>query len=286
MISESQVVFVLGAWNFPFHLSLAPCIAAIAAGNCVVLKPSDVSPTCAQMLKEAWHIAGVICWTWGFSRMERWIAWWIEWCIDVNRRESMVNRMVNCFFLFFFFSVVNRTENPWWIDDGEDVVDDDTKVIWCWSVHRQIWSAIVACRWTNWCWNDNEMMLNGWHTPNWWGSAMKCDIVMLRHWWYLDDGVMMAWGYLDVALFQRLGNDDEMVISGDFRVDGFMLHASLVRCTGKYLGNGAFHGHGGAPSHHPYFSRLFPFTNTIQWSPSDGPQSQPQWMPCGSVTVR
>eukprot|EP00435_Cladocopium_sp_Y103_P057647 s396_g19.t3 len=29
------VVFVLGAWNFPFHLSLAPCIAAIAAGNCV-----------------------------------------------------------------------------------------------------------------------------------------------------------------------------------------------------------------------------------------------------------
>jgi aldehyde dehydrogenase (NAD+) len=49
----SQVVFVLGAWNFPFHLSLAPCIAAIAAGNCVVLKPSDVSPTCAQMLKEA-----------------------------------------------------------------------------------------------------------------------------------------------------------------------------------------------------------------------------------------
>ena len=81
---------------------------------------------------------------------------------------------------------------------------------------------------------------------------------------------------MDVALFQRLGNDDEMVISGDFRVDGFMLHASLVRCTGKYLGNGAFHGHGGAPSHHPYFSRLFPFTNTIQWSPSDGPQSQPQ----------
>ena len=38
------VVLVMGAWNFPFHLSLTPCIAAIAAGNCVVLKPSDVSP--------------------------------------------------------------------------------------------------------------------------------------------------------------------------------------------------------------------------------------------------
>ena len=46
------VVFVMGAWNFPFHLSLTPCIAAIAAGNCVVLKPSDVSPASAQQLKE------------------------------------------------------------------------------------------------------------------------------------------------------------------------------------------------------------------------------------------
>lgn len=46
------VVLVMGAWNFPFHLSLTPCIAAIAAGNCVVLKPSDVSPASASAIKE------------------------------------------------------------------------------------------------------------------------------------------------------------------------------------------------------------------------------------------
>ena len=46
------VVLVMGAWNFPFHLSLTPCISAIAAGNCVLLKPSDVSPTSAKVIKE------------------------------------------------------------------------------------------------------------------------------------------------------------------------------------------------------------------------------------------
>ena len=42
----------MGAWNFPFHLSLTPAISAIAAGNCVVVKPSDLSPTCARVMKE------------------------------------------------------------------------------------------------------------------------------------------------------------------------------------------------------------------------------------------
>lgn len=36
-------VLVIGAWNYPFQLSLVPAIAAIAAGNTVVLKPSEVA---------------------------------------------------------------------------------------------------------------------------------------------------------------------------------------------------------------------------------------------------
>jgi len=36
------VVLVIGAWNYPIHLSLMPCVGAISAGNSVVLKmPSD-----------------------------------------------------------------------------------------------------------------------------------------------------------------------------------------------------------------------------------------------------
>ncbi len=37
------VILIIGPWNYPFQLMLAPLIGAIAAGNCVVLKPSEIS---------------------------------------------------------------------------------------------------------------------------------------------------------------------------------------------------------------------------------------------------
>ncbi len=37
-------VLIIGAWNFPFALTLGPAVGAIAAGNTVVLKPSEVAP--------------------------------------------------------------------------------------------------------------------------------------------------------------------------------------------------------------------------------------------------
>jgi len=36
------VSLVIGAWNYPFQLSFAPVVAAMAAGNSVVLKPSEL----------------------------------------------------------------------------------------------------------------------------------------------------------------------------------------------------------------------------------------------------
>ncbi len=36
------VALVIGAWNYPYQLSLAPVIAAMAAGNTIVLKPSEL----------------------------------------------------------------------------------------------------------------------------------------------------------------------------------------------------------------------------------------------------
>lgn len=44
------VVLVFGAWNYPLQLSLSPVVAALAAGNCVVLKPSEVSPATSSLL--------------------------------------------------------------------------------------------------------------------------------------------------------------------------------------------------------------------------------------------
>ncbi len=36
-------VLVIGAWNYPYQLSLSPMIAAMAAGNCCILKPSEIA---------------------------------------------------------------------------------------------------------------------------------------------------------------------------------------------------------------------------------------------------
>lgn len=44
------VVLVIGAWNYPLQLSLIPMIGAIAAGNCVILKPSEVAQESAKYM--------------------------------------------------------------------------------------------------------------------------------------------------------------------------------------------------------------------------------------------
>lgn len=47
------VVLVIAPWNLPIGLSLEPLVGAIAAGNAVVLKPSELSPSCAALLADA-----------------------------------------------------------------------------------------------------------------------------------------------------------------------------------------------------------------------------------------
>jgi aldehyde dehydrogenase (NAD+) len=44
------VVLVIGPWNYPVYLSLAPLVAAVAAGNCAVIKPSELAPATSAML--------------------------------------------------------------------------------------------------------------------------------------------------------------------------------------------------------------------------------------------
>ncbi|GFU39914.1 aldehyde dehydrogenase family 3 member A2, partial [Nephila pilipes] len=46
------VVLIIGAWNYPFLLISAPLLGAIAAGNCVVIKPSEKAPETAKVLKK------------------------------------------------------------------------------------------------------------------------------------------------------------------------------------------------------------------------------------------
>ncbi|KAG5890195.1 hypothetical protein JTB14_010657 [Gonioctena quinquepunctata] len=44
------VVLVMGAWNYPLQLTLGPVVAAIAAGNCVVIKTPELAPATSKFL--------------------------------------------------------------------------------------------------------------------------------------------------------------------------------------------------------------------------------------------
>ena len=48
-------VLIIAPWNYPFQLALCPLIAAVAAGNQVVLKPSELTPNTAEMIAKICH---------------------------------------------------------------------------------------------------------------------------------------------------------------------------------------------------------------------------------------
>ena len=46
------VSLIIGAWNEPYMLTLGPLVAAVAAGNTAVIKPSEIAEACAALLAE------------------------------------------------------------------------------------------------------------------------------------------------------------------------------------------------------------------------------------------
>lgn len=45
-------VLVISPWNYPFMLAISPLVGAVAAGNTVVLKPSELSPATSSILAD------------------------------------------------------------------------------------------------------------------------------------------------------------------------------------------------------------------------------------------
>ncbi len=43
-------VLVIGPWNYPFFLSMSPVVGAVAAGNAVVIKPSELAPATSALI--------------------------------------------------------------------------------------------------------------------------------------------------------------------------------------------------------------------------------------------
>jgi aldehyde dehydrogenase (NAD+) len=45
------VVLILAPWNYPFQLAVGPLVGAIAAGNCAVVKPSEIAPATSDIIE-------------------------------------------------------------------------------------------------------------------------------------------------------------------------------------------------------------------------------------------
>lgn len=45
-------VLIIGPWNYPINLIFSPLVGALAAGNAVVLKPSELAPACSAIIAE------------------------------------------------------------------------------------------------------------------------------------------------------------------------------------------------------------------------------------------
>jgi aldehyde dehydrogenase (NAD+) len=46
------VVLVIGPWNYPFQLTLGPLIGVLGAGNCAVIKPSELAPASSHLVAQ------------------------------------------------------------------------------------------------------------------------------------------------------------------------------------------------------------------------------------------
>lgn len=49
------LALVIAPWNYPFQLAVSPVVGAIAAGNCVVLKPSELTPHTSNLLAKMFN---------------------------------------------------------------------------------------------------------------------------------------------------------------------------------------------------------------------------------------
>ena len=53
IISEPYgLVLIVGPWNYPFQLTLAPLVGAIAAGNCAIIKPSELAKASSALINQ------------------------------------------------------------------------------------------------------------------------------------------------------------------------------------------------------------------------------------------
>ena len=135
-------VLIIGPFNYPFQLNLAPLVGAIAAGNTAIIKPSEYVMATSNIIKK------VLEQTFG----EEYVAY-----IDPTRGKEVVEELLEMRFDYIFFTgsitvgkiimkAASKFLTPVTLELGGKspcIVDSDAKIEL--AARRIVWGKLINC---------------------------------------------------------------------------------------------------------------------------------------------
>lgn len=128
------VVLIIAPWNYPFQLTINPLIPALAAGNTVVIKPSELTPHTSklihQMVSEVFSQDEVICELGGKEKTEELLAYDFDHVFFTG--STPVGRIIAqaCSKKLIPYTLELGGKSPTIIDETADINDAAEKVYW------------------------------------------------------------------------------------------------------------------------------------------------------------
>jgi len=211
------VVLVMGAWNYPIQLCLGPVGGAIAAGNCVIIKPSELAPATARTLA---------------SLLPRYLD--PDCCQVVEGGVETTQQLLTNRFDYIFFTgsgpvgkLVRAAANnhltpvtlelggksPVWVDNTADFAITARRLVWakfinlgqtCIAPDYVLCTAAVRDRLVR----AVVTVLEQWYGQDPQASPHLCRIVNTRHWDRLDSLLSSSKGRVVVGAEQERDRAD------------------------------------------------------------------------------
>lgn len=128
------VVLIIAPWNYPFQLAVNPLIPALAAGNTVVIKPSELTPHTSQliqkMVSEVFTDGQVVCEQGGKEKTEELLCYDFDHVFFTG--STQVGRIIaeKCAQKLIPYTLELGGKSPTIIDETADITDAAEKVYW------------------------------------------------------------------------------------------------------------------------------------------------------------
>lgn len=128
------VVLIIAPWNYPFQLTVNPLIPALAAGNTVVIKPSELTPHTSrlihQMVTEVFSAEDVICELGGKEKTEELLTYDFDHVFFTG--STQVGRIIaeTCAKKLIPYTLELGGKSPTIIDQTANIQDAAEKIYW------------------------------------------------------------------------------------------------------------------------------------------------------------